>query len=100
MADLTLGVDFGTTNTVLAVAGEDGAGKLVRFAAPRGELFAFRSALAFQAPPERPSERHVTAGPFAIEAYAADLRRPPAASARPRSLAAAIASRTCSPPSS
>src|SRR5690349_22174919 len=71
-ADLTLGVDFGTTTTVLAVAGDDGAAQLVRFAAPSGELFAFRSALAFQAPPERPSERHVTAGPFAIESYAED----------------------------
>ena len=66
----SLGIDFGTTNTVVALAAADGPARLVRFAAPERELFAFRSALAFQAPPERPGERHVAAGPWAIEAYA------------------------------
>ena len=71
-ADLTLGVDFGTTNTVLALAGAEGAAGLVQLAAPAGEVTAFRSALGFQAPPDRPGERTVTAGPWAIEAYAED----------------------------
>ncbi|HEY3695443.1 Hsp70 family protein [Phenylobacterium sp.] len=71
-ADVSLGVDFGTTNTVVAMAGPQGAAELVRFAAPVAETFAFRSALAFQAPPERPSDRTVEAGPWAVEAYAED----------------------------
>jgi hypothetical chaperone protein len=69
-ADLSLGVDFGTTNTVLALAGAEGPAELVRLAAPSGEVTAFRSALGFQAPSA--SERTVTAGPWAIEAYAED----------------------------
>lgn len=68
----TLGIDFGTTNTVLALAGADGAAELIRFAAPEGELFAFRSCLSFYAPPDLPSERQVSAGPWAIEAYVED----------------------------
>ncbi|MDB5448350.1 MAG: Heat shock protein Hsp70, partial [Phenylobacterium sp.] len=72
MAGLSLGIDFGTTNTVLALADGTGPARLIRFGAPAGEIFAFRSALAFQAPPERPSERTVAAGPWAIEAYAED----------------------------
>ena len=69
---VSLGVDFGTTNTVVALAAPGEAASLVRFAAPEGELFAFRSALSFHAPPERPSERSIEAGPWAIEAYAED----------------------------
>ena len=65
----TLGVDFGTTNTVLALAGSEGPARLVQFAAPEGEVFAFRSALAFQG---RAGERIVSAGPWAIEAYLED----------------------------
>lgn len=71
-AELSLGIDFGTTNTVLALAGADGPAALVKLAAPGGEASAFRSALGFQAPPERPNDRAVTAGPWAIEAYAED----------------------------
>lgn len=72
MAGLSIGIDFGTTNTVVALAGADGAAQLVDFPAPEGDLFAFRSALSFHAPPERPSERTVEAGPWAIEAYVED----------------------------
>lgn len=71
-ADLSLGIDFGTTNTVLALAGAEGPAALVRLDAPGGWASAFRSALGFQAPPERPKERTVSAGPWAIEAYAED----------------------------
>src|SRR5688572_9463293 len=68
----SLGVDFGTTNTVLASAGGNGPASLVQFPAPDGELFAFRSCLSFHAPPERPQERSIAAGPWAIEAYVED----------------------------
>jgi hypothetical chaperone protein len=72
MSELSLGVDFGTTNTVLAVTDGDGPASLMRFAAPAGEVTAFRSALGFQAPPGRSGERTITAGPWALEAYAED----------------------------
>jgi hypothetical chaperone protein len=68
----TLGIDFGTTNTVLALADRDGPARLVRFAAPEEELFAFRSCLSFHAPPDAPAERSIAAGPWAIEAYVED----------------------------
>lgn len=68
----SLGIDFGTTNTVLSLAGEDGPAHLVKFPAQEGELFAFRSCLSFYAPPDLPSERAIAAGPWAIEAYVED----------------------------
>lgn len=80
----SLGIDFGTTNTVVAMAAAEGPAHLVRFPAPNSldsggaggapdaDLFAFRSCLSFHAPPERPSERTVAAGPWAIEAYVED----------------------------
>ena len=68
----TIGIDFGTTNTVVALAGAQGAASLVNFPAPEGELFAFRSAISFHAPPDRPNDRTVEAGPWAIEAYIED----------------------------
>ncbi|HKR87766.1 MAG TPA: Hsp70 family protein [Phenylobacterium sp.] len=72
MPALSLGIDFGTTNTVLALAGADGPAELLRLDAPSGWATAFRSALGFQAPHDRPGERTVAAGPWAIEAYAED----------------------------
>ncbi len=72
MEPYSLGIDFGTTNTVLALAGPDGAARLVRFPATEGELFAFRSCLSFYAPADLPSERQISAGPWAIEAYVED----------------------------
>ena len=71
-AALSLGIDFGTTNTVVALADASGPAHLVKFPATEGELFAFRSCLSFHAPPEHPSERTVEAGPWAIEAYVED----------------------------
>src|SRR5436190_14776094 len=68
----SLGIDFGTTNTVLSLADESGPARLVRFPAPEGELFAFRSCISFHAPAERPSDRQIAAGPWAIDAYVAD----------------------------
>ncbi|RAK59545.1 Hsp70 family protein [Phenylobacterium hankyongense] len=72
MSTLSLGIDFGTTNTVVALADASGPAQLVRFPAPEGELFAFRSALSFHAPPEHPQDRAIAAGPWAIEAYVED----------------------------
>ena len=72
VSGLSLGIDFGTTNTVIALAAPGRAAELVRFPAPEREVFAFRSALSFFAPPDRPSERTVEAGPWAIEAYVED----------------------------
>jgi hypothetical chaperone protein len=69
---VSIGIDFGTTNTVVALAEAGRPAHLVRFAAPEAELFAFRSALSFHAPPDRPSERTVEAGPWAIDAYVED----------------------------
>jgi len=68
----SLGIDFGTTNTVIALADADGPARLVRFAAPEGELFAFRSCLSFHAPAEKPTDRAIAAGPWAIDAYVED----------------------------
>lgn len=72
MSELCIGIDFGTTNTVVALAGADGPARLVKFPAPERELFAFRSALSFYAPPEQPNDREIEAGPWAIEAYVED----------------------------
>ena len=52
-AGLSLGIDFGTTNTVLALAAPGAPANLARFPAPEGDVFAFRSALAFHAPPDQ-----------------------------------------------
>jgi hypothetical chaperone protein len=72
MRGFSLGVDFGTTNTVIALAPDSGGVDLVRFDGPLGAQTAIRSALSFHAPPARPSERVIEAGPWAIEAYAED----------------------------
>lgn len=72
MSGYSLGIDFGTTNTVLALAEADGPSRLVTFPAPEGELFAFRSCLSFYAPAEAPQDRHIAAGPWAIDAYVED----------------------------
>ena len=64
----SLGIDFGTTNTVLSLAGPEGPAHLVKFPAQEGELFAFRSCLSFYAPHDLPAERSIAAGPWAIEA--------------------------------
>ena len=68
---LSLGIDFGTTNTVVALADASGPAHVVQFPAPVGELFAFRSCLSFHAG-ERPNDRAIAAGPWAIDAYVED----------------------------
>ena len=70
----TIGIDFGTTNTVVAVTNPEGEVSVIRFDAPEGELTAFRSALSFQVheDAEGATERVVEAGPWAIDAYQDD----------------------------
>ncbi len=64
----TIGIDFGTTNTVIAM-GDGAAARLVEFPLENGPIVAFRSALSFHADIDDPRRRVVEAGPFAIEAY-------------------------------
>jgi len=64
-----IGVDFGTTNTVVALADGAGEARLVSYPHEGEEVVAFRSALSFHAPPEDPAGRIVEAGPWAIDAY-------------------------------
>lgn len=64
-----IGIDFGTTNTVTALAGDDGQARLVSFAHDDEAIVAFRSALSFHTPPEDLRDRVVEAGPWAIDAY-------------------------------
>jgi len=68
----TIGIDFGTTNTVVAMADHTGDSLVLSFDAPSSKVTAFRSALSFQTQPareERPPQRLVEAGPWAIDAY-------------------------------
>ncbi len=66
----TIGIDFGTTNTVVSLIDTAGEARLIRFHAPDREWVAFRSALSFHADPDEPTRRIIEAGPFAIDAYA------------------------------
>ena len=64
-ADLSLGLDFGTTNSVAAVA-RDGAADLVTLDGPAGDDPVFRSALCFW---EDDARIESEAGPWAIREY-------------------------------
>lgn len=64
-----VGIDFGTTNTVLSLLDESGQARLVSFPHDDGPVVAFRSALSFHADPEDERARIIEAGPWAIEAY-------------------------------
>lgn len=65
-----LGIDFGTTNSALALCGDDGQTKLVRVRAGGGEHETLRTVLHFD-PEERGPDRRplCTAGHDAIDAY-------------------------------
>jgi hypothetical chaperone protein len=66
-----LGIDFGTTNSALALANGDGAPQLAHFATEHGTTDTFRSILYFDPKPIRGSTRKdgVAAGPEAIRRY-------------------------------
>jgi hypothetical chaperone protein len=71
-APLTIGVDFGTTNTVVSLTTSAGDAELVRFEGLGEGRAPFRSALSFHAHDERAGARRIEAGPWAIEAYLDD----------------------------
>lgn len=64
----TLGLDFGTTNSVVAMA-RGGVSDLVPLATPHGPEAAFRSALCFWEEDSVPGGVAVEAGPWAIAEY-------------------------------
>lgn len=64
-----MGIDFGTTNSVLAHASDSASAAMTRFAAPGGDTGVFRSALTFwQEPALRGGLGH-EAGPWAIAEF-------------------------------
>eukprot|EP01037_Dinobryon_pediforme_P033053 gene33053-38320_t len=70
----TLGLDFGTTNTVAAMTGADGRPQVLTF--PQGDDIhsVFRSVLCFFQARVRPgvTENRVEAGPWGIARYVED----------------------------
>jgi len=68
-----IGIDFGTTNSVVAVMQPDGSVRTARFAVGAAELDVFRTVLCFwrQDTAGRSTLRHA-AGPHAVEAYLDD----------------------------
>ena len=67
-----IGVDFGTTNTVVATGHGRESSELLSFATPTEPTPTFRSTLSFNQDPTEPTGRAVRAGPWAIEAYLDD----------------------------
>lgn len=71
----TLGIDFGTTNTVMALSLPGQEAQVVTLQGPAGGLSGFRSALGFQIIPAADGsapERIISAGPWAVETYLED----------------------------
>ncbi|WP_448664898.1 Hsp70 family protein [Sphingomonas sp. CJ20] len=64
-----LGLDFGTTNSVVALAGAGAAPEMVEFAAPGATSAVFRSALCFWEDDDVRGGVNVEAGPWAIAEY-------------------------------
>jgi hypothetical chaperone protein len=69
MSGAALGIDFGTTNTVVAKATGSESAELVRFKAPDGDTSVFRSALCFWEEPGTRKGMDYDAGPWAISEY-------------------------------
>ncbi len=68
----TIGVDFGTTNTVVSLTTAAGEAQLVRFAGLGEDRAPFRSALSFHGDGDHSHGRRIEAGPWAIDAYLDD----------------------------
>jgi hypothetical chaperone protein len=66
---VTLGLDFGTTNSVAATAGAQGEAALVMLAGPAGDDAVFRSALCFWEDGDEAGGLGMAAGPWAIREY-------------------------------
>src|SRR5512140_2279853 len=72
MSTLSLGIDFGTTNSSIARAGRSGEMELARFPAASGLTDAYRSILYLEQVKERGvSHTKSWSGPAAIEEYLA-----------------------------
>ena len=69
---VAIGVDFGTTNTVVALGDGSDHARLVGFETPTEPTATFRSTLSFNHDAAEPTGRAVNAGPWAIEAYLDD----------------------------
>ena len=65
----SLGIDFGTTNSVVALADGGGGADLLRFKAPGGDSAVFRSALCFWQDDEVKGGLAHEAGPWAIAEF-------------------------------
>ena len=66
-----IGVDFGTTNTVVALADAEGSVRPVSFSHADVAHEIFRSALCYEDIPGSPRRIETSAGPFAIEQFLA-----------------------------
>lgn len=64
-----IGIDFGTTNSVIARAGDTGGADLITFAAPDTPTDVFRSALCFWQEESRRGGLAHEAGPWAIAEF-------------------------------
>ena len=64
-----IGIDFGTTNSVVARTNGKGTAKLVSFAAPDGPSSVFRSALCFWQDEDARGGLAHAAGPWAIAEF-------------------------------
>jgi hypothetical chaperone protein len=66
-----LGIDFGTTNSAVALIDETGAARLARFQTEQGETDTFRSILYFDGRPSRgpAAADAIAAGPEAVRRY-------------------------------
>ncbi|MCZ6462931.1 MAG: Hsp70 family protein [Proteobacteria bacterium] len=71
MTRLGIGLDFGTTNSALAMAGAEGSPRVATFAARDGETPFFRSVL-YVGREDREDPLESAAGPLAIERYLAN----------------------------
>ncbi len=69
---VAIGVDFGTTNTVVAIGDGSDHARLVAFETPSAPTTTFRSALSFNHDSAAPNGRTVNAGPWAIATYLDD----------------------------
>lgn len=65
----SIGIDFGTTNSVVALSGADGGARLVDYPAPGGAGSIFRSALCFWEEDGVPGGVAREAGPWAIAEF-------------------------------
>lgn len=69
MAKPMIGIDFGTTNSAVALAGKDGKVTTARYQYREGELETFRSILFFTHPQKGIRQLAAYAGPEAIDRY-------------------------------